>query len=563
VNSLVYARGDPSAPILPQQPHPASDATARRSRSDIQSTSWASATKHRGVASMALELAAPLAAETNPGHADPEGTSARERLFALSPLRGDGAIARRAWRTAYVRRLVAGDVACALLAAVLGLVVKFGAPTASQHVQRAAFLVALCLPLFWPLAMLFARAYEQRFLWEGAEEFRRVFWASIALVAGVGAVSWAFKMEVARGFVIVTLPLVMLLTLAMRLGQRRHLRRQRRSGQFQEAIVIVGHADGIAALHRQIERVAYRGYRVVGCCVAGSPELRPAATVAGLPVLGGIDDVVDVVRRHEVDTVAVLPSSELSGDRMRDLGWALEHTSAELLLAPAVTEVAGPRVHIRPVFGLPLMHVERPEIAGHRRLLKELFDRSVAASAILAFSPALLALSIGIKLTSRGPVFFKHERVGRNGEPFRMLKFRTMYDGAHREFDSLLDLSDGNAVQFKMKQDPRVTPIGRFLRRFSIDELPQLFNVLVGSMSLVGPRPHVTREVEQYGDAMRRRLLVKPGMTGLWQVSGRSDLSWSDSVRLDTRYVENWSMALDLMILTKTIRAVLQGSGAY
>jgi exopolysaccharide biosynthesis polyprenyl glycosylphosphotransferase len=369
-------------------------------------------------------------------------------------------------------------------------------------------------------------------------------------------------MEVARGFVVVTLPLVALLTLALRLVQRRHLRRQRRSGRCHEAIVIVGHPDGIAPMHRQIQRVADRGYRAVGCCVTGGPEPKPT-TVDGLPVLGEVEDLADIVRRHEIDTVAVLPSSYLSGDRMRDLGWALEQTSAELLLAPAVTEVAGPRVHIRPVFGLPLMHVERPEIAGHRRLLKDLFDRSAAALALLAFSPALLAFAVGIKLTSRGPVFFRHERIGRNGEPFHMLKFRTMAEGAHQRFDSLLDLSDGNLVQFKMRKDPRVTCVGRFLRRWSIDELPQLINVLRGTMSLVGPRPHVTREVEQYGEAMRRRLLVKPGMTGLWQVSGRSDLSWDDSVRLDTRYVENWSLALDLMILTKTVRAVLKGSGAY
>jgi exopolysaccharide biosynthesis polyprenyl glycosylphosphotransferase len=385
----------------------------------------------------------------------------------------------------------------------------------------------------------------------------------MALVAGVGAVSWAFKLEVARGFVVVTLPLVTLLTLVVRLALRRYLRRQRGRGHYQESIVIVGHAEGIAALHRQIQRVAYRGYQVVGCCVAGNVERRLTATVDGLPVLGGVDDVADVVRKHEVDTVAVLPSSDLSGDMMRDLGWALESTSAELLLAPAVTEVAGPRVSIRPVFGLPLMHVERPELAGHRRLLKELFDRSLATAALVVFFPAIVALCVVIKLTSRGPVFFRHERVGRDGTPFRMLKFRTMHDGAHGQFESLLGLSDGNAVQFKMQQDPRVTPIGRFLRRTSLDELPQLINVLGGSMSLVGPRPHITREVEQYGQAMRRRLLVKPGMTGLWQVSGRSDLSWADSVRLDTRYVENWSLALDVMILTKTVRAVVKGSGAY
>jgi exopolysaccharide biosynthesis polyprenyl glycosylphosphotransferase len=198
-----------------------------------------------------------------------------------------------------------------------------------------------------------------------------------------------------------------------------------------------------------------------------------------------------------------------------------------------------------------------------RRFLKGAFDRSAAAFGILLIAPVLLTLALAVKLSSRGPVFFRHQRVGRDGQPFSVLKFRSMVDGADKKFDTLLDQSEGNAVQFKMKRDPRVTRIGAVMRRYSLDELPQLFNVLGGSMSLVGPRPHVTREVEQYGIDMRRRLLVKPGITGLWQVSGRSDLSWDDSVRLDVRYVENWSLTFDLMILSKTVGAVLRGSGAY
>ncbi|WP_236836196.1 sugar transferase [Blastococcus sp. KM273129] len=262
--------------------------------------------------------------------------------------------------------------------------------------------------------------------------------------------------------------------------------------------------------------------------------------------------------------MAVLPSPELDGPSLRQLGWDLEDTQAELLLAPAVTEVAGPRVRIRPVAELPLMHVERPEFTGHRRIVKNLFDRSAALFGILLISPMLVALALAVKLTSRGPVFYKHERIGRGGQPFEVYKFRSMVPNADKLVDTLFEESnEGNDVQFKMKRDPRVTRVGAVMRRYSLDELPQLFNVLNGSMSLVGPRPHVTREVQQYGFDMACRLLVKPGITGLWQVSGRSDLSWHDSVRLDVRYVENWTLTFDLMILWKTFGAVLRGSGAY
>jgi exopolysaccharide biosynthesis polyprenyl glycosylphosphotransferase len=273
--------------------------------------------------------------------------------------------------------------------------------------------------------------------------------------------------------------------------------------------------------------------------------------------------VVAAVAQYEVDTVAVLPCPELDGPALRRLGWELEDTQAELLLAPAVTEIVGPRVRIRPVSGLPLLHMERPELRGVRRLTKEAFDRVSAAVGVLLLSPILVGIALAVKASSRGPVLFRQERVGRDGRTFSMLKFRSMVVGADRMADRLAGDSDGNGVLFKKRADPRVTRVGRVLRRYSLDELPQLFNVLRGDMSLVGPRPPLQREVEQYGRDMHRRFLVKPGLTGLWQVSGRSDLSWDDSVRIDVRYVENWSLAFDFMILWKTAGAVVRGSGAY
>jgi exopolysaccharide biosynthesis polyprenyl glycosylphosphotransferase len=422
---------------------------------------------------------------------------------------------------------------------------------------------ALLLPVLWAGAMLAARAYEQRFLWIGSEEFRRLFFAAALLLAALATTSWAFRLEVARGFVIVALPLATALTMGHRLVQRAWVHGQRAQGKLQQTVIVVGHRAGVAALNEQFERQVKHGYRVIGCCV---PQRRhePAVSFDGMPVLGSLADVVDVVRRYEVDAVAVLPSPELDGAQLRRLGWDLEQTQAELLLAPAVTEVAGPRVRILPVAGLPLMHMVRPEFTGHRRLVKSAFDRSAALFGILLISPVLIGLALAVKLSSRGPVFYKHERIGLGWEKFHVYKFRSMVPDADKIVDTLFEQSnEGNAVQFKMKRDPRVTRVGAVMRRYSLDELPQLFNVLDGSMSLVGPRPHVTREVEQYGFDMRRRLLVKPGITGLWQVSGRSDLSWDESVRIDVRYVENWTLTFDLMILWKTFGAVLRGSGAY
>ncbi|MGY1828547.1 sugar transferase [Blastococcus sp. SYSU DS0541] len=484
----------------------------------------------------------------------------RRASWPVARLRGEGTEARRAWRARYVRRLVVLDVVSAIVAGTLGQIAETQPVSGSLDLVGSLVTVLVAFPLLWAAAMLIARAYEERFLWIGAEEFRRVFFAAAMLLATIGTVSWAFHLELARGFAIVALPAALLLTTGHRMAQRSWLHGQRQDGRLQQTAIIVGHRSGVAALHEQLDRAMEHGYRVIGCCVpSGSSQ-----TFDGLPVLGSLDSVVDVVRRYEVDTVAVLPSPELDGPSLRQLGWDLEDTQAELLLAPAVTEVAGPRVRIRPVAGLPLMHVERPEFTGHRRIVKNLFDRSAALFGILLISPMLVALALAVKLTSRGPVFYKHERIGRGGQPFEVYKFRSMVPDADKLVDTLFEESnEGNDVQFKMKRDPRVTRVGAVMRRYSLDELPQLFNVLNGSMSLVGPRPHVTREVEQYGFDMARRLLVKPGITGLWQVSGRSDLSWDDSVRLDVRYVENWTLTFDLMILWKTIGAVLRGSGAY
>jgi exopolysaccharide biosynthesis polyprenyl glycosylphosphotransferase len=248
---------------------------------------------------------------------------------------------------------------------------------------------------------------------------------------------------------------------------------------------------------------------------------------------------------------------------LRRLAWELERDDIDQIVSSSLVDTAGDRITVRPVDGLPMMHIEHPRLSGGRRLIKAMFDVSLAAGLLVLLSPVFLAIAAWIKLDTGGPVFFRQMRVGRGGEMFRMIKFRTMHTDAEQRLQKISGQNDFSGVLFKMRQDPRVTRAGRLLRRYSLDELPQLINVLLGDMSLVGPRPPLPSEVEQYPQDMRRRLVVKPGMTGLWQVSGRSDLSWEDSIRLDLRYVENWSLTVDLVILMRTAIVVMRGAGAY
>ena len=288
-----------------------------------------------------------------------------------------------------------------------------------------------------------------------------------------------------------------------------------------------------------------------------------SAGVGDLPVIQGLSGVAGVVERFDADTVAVLACPEMSGVRLRELAWELEKTGTDLCVAPALLDVAGPRTTIRPVAGLPLLHMDHPEFTGARRLIKTAFDRACAASALVLLSPLLLAVAAIIRCSDGGPALFRQVRVGRDGRSFTLYKFRTMVLDAEERKHQLAELNETGAVLFKIRKDPRVTKVGARLRRWSVDELPQLLNVLRGDMSLVGPRPALPEEAARYGDHVRRRLAVQPGLTGLWQVNGRSDLSWEESVRLDLRYVENWSFVLDLQILWKTWSAVTRGSGAY
>jgi exopolysaccharide biosynthesis polyprenyl glycosylphosphotransferase len=347
------------------------------------------------------------------------------------------------------------------------------------------------------------------------------------------------------------------------------LHNRRDSGKYLSNVLAVGDQHTVSELLQDLRRAPRAGYRIVGVCVGESGHDlgggRGAGNVDGIPILGTLDEVVAVARSSGADAVAVTSSTSFGPNAVRRLSWELEDTDAELILAPALTNIAGPRIHTQPVAGLPMIHVDRPTYRGANKSLKRSFDVAGSLVLIVLFSPLLIGFGLAIRLTSTGPVLFRQERVGINGEVFRMTKFRSMVVDAEARLEHLRDETRdaGNVVLFKMKNDPRITRVGRFIRRFSIDELPQLFNVVKGDMSLVGPRPPLRVEVDLYEDEARRRLLVKPGMTGLWQVSGRSDLTWDESVRLDVYYVENWSITGDMIIIWKTAKAVVSSSGAY
>jgi len=460
-----------------------------------------------------------------------------------------------AWTRTYLRKVAAADFTVAAVSAVAAMVLRFGVNPSPKYIA-----LSLSLPLLWMIAVRVGGGYDMRFLGTGSDEFRRVLNAGVSLTAGLALVSYAVNNELSRGYLVISMPVIVTFDLLVRFALRKDLHRSRQSGRCMSTVVAVGYEAGVAALIRELQREPHHGLKVVAACLAGNPS---ATAIEGVPVVGDLDDAAEVVRRSGAATVAVLPSPEMDGMKLRALAWELEKTGTDLYVAPALLDVAGPRTTIRPTAGLTLLHVDHPQLSGPRQVLKDLFDRSAAALALAALSPVLLAIAAAIWLSDKGPALFTQTRVGKDGETFKIYKFRTMVVDAEARMAELQEQNEFDGVLFKMRRDPRITAIGVRLRKWSLDELPQLFNVLLGDMSLVGPRPPLPDEVTRYAAHVRRRLVVKPGLTGLWQVSGRSDLSWDESVRLDLRYVENWSLALDLQILWKTFAVILRGSGAY
>ncbi len=514
-------------------------------------------------AAMPASSAPPSAATAQPAPIGPDVPPGERRLAPdklaataelVSPARLRDSLPSRAG--GLVAALVLVDALAVGLALTVGYLGRFGATTDVAYSGVSGVAVSILLGIAWLATIAAQRGYEPRFLGVGGEEYSRVTKASFVVFGAMAIGSYIVKFELARGFVAVAFPVGMFALLVGRFTVRQWLVRQRSAGRLCHRVVVLGERASVCDFTAQLRLEPRAGFTVVGACLPDRNEkLRSGDQV---DVLGDYADVASVAVAVRADVVAVTASDSITPENLRRIAWSLEGLDVDLVVAPAMTDVAGPRVSVRPVAGLPLLYVDEPRFTGWQRLVKGTIDRVGAAAGLVVLAPLLLAVALAVRLTSRGPALFRQERVGLDGRSFRVFKFRTMDVDAEDRRDELGELNEGDGLLFKIAADPRVTPIGKVLRRTSVDELPQLLNVLLGEMSLVGPRP-LAVDGEAFEDHEHRRHLVKPGMTGLWQVSGREEQSWDDAVRLDLYYVENWSLAMDLLILVRTVVAVFRG----
>jgi exopolysaccharide biosynthesis polyprenyl glycosylphosphotransferase len=464
-----------------------------------------------------------------------------------------GVVDRPRWEVRHAVALSVADFVSAGLA-VLPLTLVLAA-------RGATWWPVLLVPVLWMLLGLLSRTYEPRRAARIDTQLRQTVDTGIRTLAVALGVGLALRWEPPRAAALTSLVLLLTLPGVGRLVVRRILHGMRRRGHWLHRVVAVGPAEEVRSFAEETAARPEGGLAVVGGC---TPEDLNRIDLGdwSLPVFGPPELAGTAARVLSADAVAVLPHA-LPRQKVRKLAWELEGTDVELLVAPALTDVAGPRISVRPMNAFALLHLEQPTFTGVRRVVKHTSDRFVAGVALVLLSPLLALLALLIRRDSPGEALFRQPRVGQDGRTFTCFKFRTMCADAEQQLIDLTDANESGGTLFKIRQDPRITRIGAVLRRYSLDEIPQLLNVVRGEMSLVGPRPPLQREVDTYPDDVRRRLLVRPGMTGLWQVSGRSDLTWEETVRLDLYYVENWSPLLDLTILWRTINAVRTARGAY
>ncbi len=476
------------------------------------------------------------------------------------------------WQRRYARRLIVTDL-IAVVWAVIGVqLVWLGTDEAAatftnlpSNTGLGYTFISVGVIASWMLIIGVTGSRGPRVIGIGTAEYRILVDWGVRLLLICASVFFFLKLDVARGYVLLVFPIGIVALIASRWLWRQWLHVEREKGRYSSKVILVGSRNSVQHFARELARQPWAGYRVIAACVPGEQPGSDAA-VGGVKIIGGVDDVPRALETLGADTVVVCGSDDLPPQRVRELSWQLESGRYQFVVAPNLTDIGGPRIHTRPVSGLPLIHVETPRYDGMKRYTKRAFDLAVTTVMLALLALPMLVIATLIKATSSGPVLFRQERVGLGGETFRMLKFRSMREDAEQLLPDLVSAEDrveNGGVLFKMRDDPRVTRVGKVLRRLSLDELPQLLNVFGGTMSLVGPRPPLAREVSLYDQHVHRRFLVTPGITGLWQVSGRSDLSWEDSVRLDLFYVENWSLTGDLIILWRTARAVLRGAGAY
>ncbi|MEV8147406.1 sugar transferase [Arthrobacter sp. NPDC080073] len=471
------------------------------------------------------------------------------------------------WARRYYRLLWLVDAIVVFSVAAFAQVARFGFENAFVIVGGfpvGYFPISLAIAGAWMVALGVYRSRDKQVVGIGPDEYKRVFSATIVLLGLLNMACVVFEIEIARGYVALVFPLGCLGLMASRWTLRRWLTRQRVHGHYLSRVLVLGAPEEVRYVINQIEKKSGPIYKVVGVALQG-PQLPPSLMVNGkaVPVVADIYSVVQAVAATDADAVIIAGQVEGGSTYIQELGWQLEESSTELILTTGLTNVAGPRIHSRPVEGLPLMHVELPQYGGAKHAMKRVLDIVLSAAAMVVLLPVFAVLAVLIRRDSPGPVIFRQERIGRRGQTFVMYKFRSMVETAEQDLAALLEHNEGAGLLFKMEHDPRVTRVGKWMRHYSLDELPQFLNVFLGHMSLVGPRPPLQREVDGYERHVHRRLYIKPGLTGMWQINGRSELNWQDSVRLDLYYVENWSIVGDIIILWRTARAMIRPVGAY
>ena len=478
-------------------------------------------------------------------------------------------IHRNPWRVTHLNGLRITDFAALSGSVALAQFIRMnGDSTVSTSNGYTVSYGALGIAIvaLWWLVLGWFGARDPRIIGQDAQEFRRVLRATVLFFGWLAIFSLLLKVDMSRAYLAIAFPLGLASLLVSRKLWRSWLFLGRRRGDFVANTLVVGgirSAQDITMLMHN----SNAGYRVSAVWVPDRKgDVNEWLNVPDqfVPVMGTERTLSDAILISEATSVIVTDTEHLGHDGLRELAWELEGVDVELMLSPNVVDVAGSRMTLRDLAGMPFIHVQEPQYAAAGSWPKALFDRIGASLILLAASPILLASAIAVKLSSPGPVFFRQPRGGLNGTTFQMIKFRSMVVDAEARLATLAaERGVADKPLFKLVDDPRITRVGKFLRRFSIDELPQLLNVVRGDMSLVGPRPPLLTEMEMYDDKAHRRMHVKPGMTGLWQVSGRSDIEWEDAVKLDTYYVENWSLTGDLHILWRTVRAVVGSDGAY
>ncbi len=433
--------------------------------------------------------------------------------------------------------------------------------TRAGDVDNLVSIVGVPIVVGWIALIALHGGYALHIMGAGVQEYKIVVRATLVGAGVTGIVAYLARFQFSRGFFFLLIILGIPMLLLGRLLLRRALHRRRSKGHLSQRVLVAGASAQVDEVARVLGRERWLGYEVVGAVVPASEAA--AETPGGVPVLGTTAHTAAVVEGSGCDIVLFAGGGVDSAQQMRRTAWELNGSDVQIMLVPSLTDVSSDRVRVRPAAGLQLMELEGPRAHRASRVGKRLFDLVGAGALVVVLSPVLAAAAIAVRRSDGGPVLFRQERVGRDGETFACLKFRSMVIDAPSLVDGVANMHGGDHVLFKSREDPRVTRPGRVLRRYSIDEMPQFFNVLRGDMSLVGPRPSLPSEVARYTEDVRQRLAVRPGVTGLWQVSGRSDLSWDDSVRLDLYYVDNWSLVQDVAILAKTLSAVFSGRGAY